>query len=485
MSKSNKSGVGVFLVGGFLLFALGLFMIGDRRQLFTKSIEIYAEFSNLAGLQNGATVKVSGMDAGEVIAIEPPTTPEGKFRVRFRIVEALQPIVREDSVASILTDGIVGNMFLQVAAGTSGSPQVANERTIRSVEPFQISDFLDQAKVIVETADELLEEVKVDLRTIVTNINDVADQAETLVAEARPNFKAITASAKNIAADAEGVISDIQGGKGTVGKLFKEEQIYNDIKSATANLKQVSADVSKMSKTAGEIIEDAKQKDVVGKVDATVANVRDLTAKANGMLDKLKTEGDDGQPSVTDDVRQTMASARETMTSFSENAEALKRNFFFRGFFNQRGFYDLDAIAPADYKSGQAAPGYATDRAWLHAQELFDPSSDLIKLTDEGKRAIDLAFADFVESVKGDAILVEGYAGESNASDAYLLSQRRAMAVRAYLVEKYGLRPNYVGVMEMGRVESTAADGKPWDGVALVRFIDAKQKKQRDKAAKK
>ncbi|MBI1354433.1 MAG: MCE family protein [Acidobacteria bacterium] len=485
MGKGDKSGVGVFLVGGFLLFALGLFMIGDRRQMFTESIDAYADFADLAGLQNGATVRVSGMDAGEVTSIEAPPTPEGKFRVRFRIIEKLQPIVREDSVASIQTDGIVGNMFLQVEAGTSGAPQIENGRGVKSVEPFQISDFLDQAKQIVETADELLDEVKQDLVTIVRNVNDVAEEAETLVAEARPNITSMTASAKNIADDVEGVMNDINAGKGTVGKLFKDEKVYEDLKSTTETLKKVSEDVSKISSSAGEIIDDAKQKDVVGKVDQTVANVRDLTAKANDLLDKFQKEGDDGEPSMTDDVRQTMASARETMTDFAEDAEALKHNFLLRGFFKKRGFYDLNEISPAEYKAGERAPGYPLDRVWLHSQSLFDPSTDLIKLTDEGKRAIDRAFGEFIDHVKDDPVMVEGYAGVDNPSEAYLLSQRRAAAVRGYLINKYGLRPNYVGVMEMGRVESTAKDGKPWDGVALVRFLDKKEKKALDKEQKK
>jgi phospholipid/cholesterol/gamma-HCH transport system substrate-binding protein len=188
---------------------------------------------------------------------------------------------------------------------------------------------------------------------------------------------------------------------------------------------------------------------------------------------------------MTDDVRQTIASANEAMTDFAENAEALKRNFFFKGFFKKRGFYDLSEISVADYKAGEKAPGYPLDRVWLHSNDLFVPNSELLKISDEGKSVIDAAFAQFVEHAKDDPILVEGYAGLDNAADAYLLSKRRAAAVRAYLLEKYGLKPNYVGVMEMGRVESTADSGKPWDGVALVRFLDKKEMKAREKAQKK
>jgi phospholipid/cholesterol/gamma-HCH transport system substrate-binding protein len=485
MGKADKSGVGVFLIGGFILFAIGLFMIGNRQQLFTESIETYAEFKNLAGLQNGATVRVSGADAGRVLTIEPPATPEGKFRVHFRVVEDLLPIMRTDSVASIQTDGIVGNMYLEVGAGSSAAPSISDGAGVSSVEPFQIADFLDQTKEIVATAEEVLDQVKTDLKTVATNVNDIAEQAEGLVSDARPSFQALVVSAKNIAEDADALVSSIEAGEGTVGKLFREDDVYNTLKSTTDNLQRISADLAKMSDTAGGMMETAREKDLMGDLDKTVENVRDMTAKANEMLDSLKAEGDDGQPSMTDDVRQTMASANEAMTDFAENAEALKRNFFFKGFFKKRGFYDLSEISVADYKAGEKAPGYPLDRVWLHANDLFVPNSELLKISDDGKRVIDAAFADFIEYAKDDPILVEGYAGLDNAADAYLLSQRRSAAVRAYLLEKYGLKPNYVGVMEMGRVESTAPSGKPWDGVALVRFLDKKEMKARDKAQKK
>lgn len=79
MPSSRNFVVGLFLVVGILVFAVGLFMIGDRRKLFSKDFEVIAEFKELGGLQNGANVKVGGMDAGEVIDIEVPPQPSRSF----------------------------------------------------------------------------------------------------------------------------------------------------------------------------------------------------------------------------------------------------------------------------------------------------------------------------------------------------------------------------------------------------------------------
>ena len=124
MPSARLIGVGVFVIGGLLIFALGLFMIGDRRSLFADLFVVNAEFAQVAGLRDGAAVRVNGMDAGEVTDILIPASPAGRFRVRMRLREELRPLVRVDSIASIRTDGIVGGRYVQIEAGTEQSPAV-------------------------------------------------------------------------------------------------------------------------------------------------------------------------------------------------------------------------------------------------------------------------------------------------------------------------------------------------------------------------
>ena len=59
MQKNRLAAVGAFVILGILLFVLGLFLIGSRRMMFKETFEVYAEFSKVAGLQNGAIVRVS------------------------------------------------------------------------------------------------------------------------------------------------------------------------------------------------------------------------------------------------------------------------------------------------------------------------------------------------------------------------------------------------------------------------------------------
>lgn len=132
MNYRRSAAVGAFLIIGTLLFAVGLFLIGDRRMLFNRTVSVYAEFANIAGLQDGAKVRVGGMDAGEVDSIQVPANPSARFRVKMRVREDLHRLVRVDSVATIQTDGLVGNKFVQIEAGTDQAQIVPALGTVPS-----------------------------------------------------------------------------------------------------------------------------------------------------------------------------------------------------------------------------------------------------------------------------------------------------------------------------------------------------------------
>ncbi|HSK11390.1 MAG TPA: MlaD family protein, partial [Vicinamibacterales bacterium] len=91
MRATRAAGVGVFVLGGLVLFTVVLFLIGDRRGLFSDSFTVYTEMRALSGVGVGTPVWVSGMTAGEVKAIQVPSRPGALFRLEMDVDEALHP----------------------------------------------------------------------------------------------------------------------------------------------------------------------------------------------------------------------------------------------------------------------------------------------------------------------------------------------------------------------------------------------------------
>lgn len=442
MPRNRLVAVGGFVVFGILLFAVGLFLIGNRRMLFDKSFEAYAEFSNIAGMQNGAIVRVAGMDAGEVKEIHVPPSPSAKFRVKMRIREDLHPLIRVDSIASIQNDGLVGNKFVQIEAGSDNAQIVPDKGTMQSKEPFDLGEMLDRMSQTVDLITNTIDELKGGVDEAVGAVTDIAKGGKKLLDDVSADARKIMASTQQVTDDVNAIVAGVRAGRGTVGKFVNDDALYNSTKT---------------------IVADAQK---------AVANLREATEQAKGAVADFR--GDNGpMKGISGGLQQTLASAKDAMSDLADNTEALKRNFFFRGFFNRRGYFDLDDVSVQQYREGALeTKDRRVLRIWVGAPVLFEKDANgAERISDGGRIRLDSAMSQFVRYAKTSPFVIEGYGHEATGDERYLLSRSRAQLVRDYLVGKFGLDPNYIATMPMGGDAVGSPSGDQWDGVALAMFV--------------
>jgi len=109
MSRRNIA-VGIFIIAGVTLFGIGIFLIGNRHEAFSHYVLLDTEFADLDGITKGSKVQVAGMDAGQVTKIDVPQSPNGQFRVQMKVNDQLLGLVRNDSVVTVDTEGVVGDI---------------------------------------------------------------------------------------------------------------------------------------------------------------------------------------------------------------------------------------------------------------------------------------------------------------------------------------------------------------------------------------
>lgn len=450
---TRLAGVGAFVVGGLALFTLGLFMIGDRQMAFADKFTLYAEFSRITGLQPGAIIRVSGAKAGTVKEIVPPSRPSEKFKLKLEIAETLHPLVRTDSIATIETEGLVGGTFLGISTGSEEAPPAPENSSIAGKEPFAVADLLQQAGDTLTKAgetitkvNETIDDLKGDLDQAVQSIGETVENANQLIDDVSDDVKTMASAGARISQDAADIAEGIRKGEGTLGKLIKDDQLYRR--------------ATEIAKSAEQIANDA----------------RDVVQQAKKTLDDF--QGKDGPvQGLASNMKQTLADARAAMSGLAENMEALKRNFLFRGFFNDRGFFNLSDISPAEYREGVLSKGgrRAVLRVWLHSSVLFeqDPGApDTERLTADGQARLESAMEPFLPYVGDGVLIVEGYAQQGTRDEQFLRSRARAAVVSEYLIGKFHLIPQAVGVMPLGSDSADSPNNKPWDGIALTTFID-------------
>lgn len=197
---SRVARLGAFIVATLAVLAAGVFVIGGREYLFTPTYDLKAQFENVAGLADGADVQVGGVHSGNVLHILLPHKPGDKVIVVMELNKSSQEIIKSDSVASIETEGMLGNQYVAISFGSAGQAEVKDGDTIQSVPPLQMGELLAKASTLLDSSQQAI--------------------LNTTLATAHLN----SVSAK------------IDSGQGTVGLLVNDKQVYNNLEQTTATL---------------------------------------------------------------------------------------------------------------------------------------------------------------------------------------------------------------------------------------------------------
>jgi phospholipid/cholesterol/gamma-HCH transport system substrate-binding protein len=135
--------VGLFAIAGLLCSAYLAVGLGDIKLFNSDSYIVYAEFDNISGIKNGASVEIGGVKIGEVTNI---SLKDPQAVLTLRIYNSVK--LRDDDIASIRTKGIIGDRFVKISRGASDI-LVAPETTITQTE--SVVDFEDIVGKIVHS----------------------------------------------------------------------------------------------------------------------------------------------------------------------------------------------------------------------------------------------------------------------------------------------------------------------------------------------
>jgi phospholipid/cholesterol/gamma-HCH transport system substrate-binding protein len=449
MSKRYLA-VGIFIMAGLTLFALGIFMIGSRHEVFAHHVLLYTEFSDLDGISKGSKVQVAGMDAGQVTKIDVPSSPSERFRVQMRIDEQLAALVRTDSFISVDTEGVVGDTFLSVHPGSPAAPIAQADSILSSKTPVGIADLLSHGLGVMNDADATLKQLggKMDValdgvERAVGNVNDL--------------------------------LIGVKEGHGTVGMLLRDEKMAGQIRDTMANVQTTTANLNRASGDVNGIITDVQQRGLPQKLDSIMTQINSASSQADAMLGEVRESvtqalGPDANGlTAAQNINQTLSNINDATGNMAEDTEALKHNFFFRGFFDRRGYYTLSSLSPQEYRRSKLFGNTHSPRAWLSATALFRESSKgSEELSPDGKRSLDAAVASMGDTIFKYPIVIEGYSDSPVPADAISWSYARAQLVRNYLEARYPFAARNVGVMPLSGTPPLGMEHDHWSGVCIL-----------------
>ena len=198
---SRAARLGIFIILTLSVLAAGIFIIGSKEYLFTSTYRLKTQFATVVGLDPGADVRVGGVHSGTVRGIELPHNPADKITVVMDLQRSTHDIIKQDSVAAIETEGLLGNEYVSVSFGSVRAPDVKDNDTIASQPPLVIADLMRKADGILDTSQLALKNVTV----------------------ATANLGSITGK--------------INQGQGTIGALVNDKKIYTQLDQTTVGLR--------------------------------------------------------------------------------------------------------------------------------------------------------------------------------------------------------------------------------------------------------
>jgi phospholipid/cholesterol/gamma-HCH transport system substrate-binding protein len=449
MSKRYLA-VGIFIIAGVTLFALGIFLVGSRHEAFSRHVLLYTEFADLDGIAKGSKVQVAGMDAGQVTKIDVPRSPSGQFRVQMKVDESLHGLVRTDSVVTVDTEGVVGDTFLTIHSGSPNAAIAQADSVLQSKPPVSMSDLLTHGLGIMNDADATIKQVGGKLNVALDGVNGAVGNANDLLV-------------------------GLKEGRGPAGMLLRDEKMAGQIRETMSNVQSTTSNLNQASGRVNVLVADVQQRDLPQKLDDTMTQIRSASNRADETIQQVQQSltqalGPDANGvTAGQNIGEALTNVNAATGNMAEDTEALKHNFFFKGFFNRRGYYTLSSLSPEEYKRSKLFGNTQSSRAWLQADTLFQHGPHgTEELSTDGKRAIDTAVASFGDTIFTHPIVIEGYSDAAVSADALSWSYARAQLVRNYLEARYPFTTKNVGVMPLSATPPPGLGHDRWSGICIL-----------------
>lgn len=312
-TASQKTRLGLFVISGLLIFILAIYFIGDKQKMFGKTNHLEAVFNNVNGLQLGNSVRYSGISVGTVREIQ--MINDTTIRINMNIDKAIFSYIKKDAVATISSDGLVGNMIINIIPGKGNEASVEPGDEIQTLNRVRTEDMLNTLNVTNKNAakltDNLLEitnEIIKGKGTLGSLLNDTILSKD--LGETMRYLKLTTKSASETVTKIDKIISSLDNKNNVLG-FIKDTAVANNLKNTIANLEKSTTEINK----------------VVTNLNATILNIKDGKGAVNYLANDSK---------LVQKIDSTMNNLNAASIKLNEDLEAMKHNFLLRGYFKKQ-----------------------------------------------------------------------------------------------------------------------------------------------------
>ena len=350
--RATKLKVGIFVLVALVVFLGVIYMLGARARLFEARDTIHAQFTDVGGLQEGATVRLAGVQIGRVSGVMLPAEPGGKVRVSLKIARQFFDRIRKDSEARIQTQGLLGDRIIEITVGSASAAAIQPDDTIPSRDPVDITNVIGEGAGVVrsiaavaQTFQEVAEtfqksRVMDDLGETVKAARKVTDQVSRIAARAEkgPGLAHTLIYEEPVAlqrvndmiTSTQAILDRIEKGEGAVGVLTSKDST-RAAQRLVAAMDRFGALADRPAGDEGlltALLFDPKYKSVLEDLQRMTHNLRDVSDRLAGgrgtIGGLLKDEPAEASiQSASQDLQATLANLRSITDKINEGEGTL------------------------------------------------------------------------------------------------------------------------------------------------------------------
>lgn len=303
--------VGIFVLIALLVFLGTIYALGARARLFETRYKIYADFTEVAGLVDGATVRLAGVQIGRVTGVYLPGQPGGKVRVELTVGKQFADRVRANSVARIETQGLLGDKLVEVTVGSKEAAALEPGGVLATRDPFELGQAISESAQTIKSVAALADSLRQTADAL--NQSKIVEEAAATVSSARK----VTGQFSRIA-------DEIEKGRGWAHVLVYEEPVV--LRRLNETLASTNAILDRVERGEGAVgvLTSAQSADAarrfVGFLER-LGRVGDKPKEQDGLLAALLF--DPGQKAILDEFRGVLGEFRVTARNLRQVSERI------------------------------------------------------------------------------------------------------------------------------------------------------------------
>ena len=238
-TASSNAQLGVFIIIGLAFLLIALYLIGSNQNLFDQTFEVHANFYNVNGLTKGNNVRFSGIDVGTIKKVE--IISDTSVKVTMVIKNSVHPFIKKSSLASVGTDGLMGNKLVNISNSSHASGEMVSEGDMLvSIKPVETDAMLRT----LDMTNQNLFQITSDLKRITQKIKNSNSLWSLLmdstlaknVKQSISNIRSTTQNTSTFTNDLNFLIQDIKNGKGVAGTLLNDSTSTLHVKNSIHQL---------------------------------------------------------------------------------------------------------------------------------------------------------------------------------------------------------------------------------------------------------